>query len=106
MSNKIIILWGTVIFLLCTTVLVFGKYYNSKYEYIEADEMVKIYIKEYFKEKDVKLSFKEEIKVTSELLNKTIKIKEIDCTYEAIVKNYFVFKTYKINDNCVNEILE
>lgn len=111
MSNRVIVLWGIVVTLLCMTIFIIGKNYEKNYKYMDANKEAKIYLKEYIKEEEIKIPFMGEYEIKSELLKnkeyyKEIKINKIPCTFVAYIKNYKIFKTYNIKYTCINEIIE
>ena len=111
MSNKFMITWGILVILIVSVILIIGVYYEKNYEYIEASNKVKEVIKKYLKEEDININNLDSYNIQSNLLKEKgyleeIKIKDNKCSFNAKIKNYFIYYDYDIKYNCVNEILE
>lgn len=111
MSNKLMITWGILITFIVSAIFIIGVYYEKNYDYIKADNEVKEIIKKYLKEEEIKLYNLETLEIESNFLKEKgyfekITLKESSCTFTANIKRYYIFNSYKIKYNCLNEILE
>lgn len=102
MSNKIIILWGSIIILLITILFIIGINYEKEIKYINIKQEVKESVKEYIKENNIKDDFE----ITSEELEskgylKEIKLDDKICAADISVKKVLIFKKYNIEFTCI-----
>ena len=102
MSNKIIILWGSIIILLITILFIIGINYEKEIKYINIKQEVKESVKKYIKENNIKDDFE----ITSEELEsegylKEIKLDDKICAADISVKKVLIFKKYNIEFNCI-----
>lgn len=111
MSNKIIILWATIIIVIITSIFLIGKYHEKNYKYYETNKEVKLYLKRYIEEENIKIDNFNTIIIDSEELKdkkyfEEIKVNYATCEFVAKIKNYVIFKAYKIKYECINDIKE
>lgn len=102
MSNKIIILWGSIIILLITILFIIGINYEKEIKYINMKQEVKESVKKYIKENNIKDDFE----ITSEELEsegylKEIKLDDKICAADISVKKVLIFKKYNIEFTCI-----
>lgn len=102
MSNKIIILWGSIIILLITILFIIGINYEKEIKYINIKQEVKESVKKYIKENNIKDNFE----ITSEELEsegylKEIKLDDKICAADISVKKVLIFKKYNIEFTCI-----
>ena len=102
MSNKIIILWGSIIILLITILFIIGINYEKEIKYINIKQEVKESVKKYIKENNIKDDFE----ITSEELEsegdlKEIKLDDKICAADISVKKVLIFKKYNIEFTCI-----
>ena len=102
MSNKIIILWGSIIILLITILFIIGINYEKEIKYINIKQEVKESVKKYIKENNIKDDFE----ITSEELEsegylKKIKLDDKICAADISVKKVLIFKKYNIEFTCI-----
>ena len=102
MSNKIIILWGSIIILLITILFIIGINYEKEIKYINIKQEVKESVKKYIKENNIKNDFE----ITSEELEsegylKEIKLDDKICAADISVKKVLIFKKYNIEFTCI-----
>lgn len=102
MSNKIIILWGSIIILLITILFIIGINYEKEIKYINIKQEVKESVKKYIKENNIKDDFE----ITSEELEsegylKEIKLDDKICVADISVKKVLIFKKYNIEFTCI-----
>lgn len=102
MSNKIIILWGSIIILLITILFIIGINYEKEIKYIDIKQEVKESVKKYIKENNIKDDFE----ITSEELEsegylKEIKLDDKICAADISVKKVLIFKKYNIEFTCI-----
>lgn len=102
MSNKIIILWGSIIILLITILFIIGINYEKEIKYINIKQEVKESVKKYIKENNIKDDFE----ITSEELEskgylKEIKLDDKICEADISVKKVLIFKKYNIEFTCI-----
>ena len=102
MSNKIIILWGSIIILLITILFIIGINYEKEIKYINIKQEVKESVKKYIKENNIKDYFE----ITSEELEsegylKEIKLDDKICAADISVKKVLIFKKYNIEFTCI-----
>lgn len=105
MSNKIIVFWATIIFLLLSSIFLFGKYYLKNKEYILLRQEFKENVKNYIKENDLYPKYDKAVIINKEILIKNEIIKEIkyngkECDAEAKVSKKFIFYLYNIKLDC------
>ena len=103
MSNKLIVIWGSVIILLVGTVYFIGIKYKDELKYISLKEEVKDSVKEYIKRNDIKLP----LEITSEELEENNYIKELKlddkiCAADITVDKKFLFYNYDIEFTCID----
>lgn len=111
MSDKIIILWAGIIIFIITSIFLIGKYHEKNYEYYEANKEVKIYLKKYIDEENIKINKFNTLIIESKELKdmkyfEEIKINDATCEFIAKIKNYIVINSYKIKYECINDIKE
>lgn len=109
MNDRVIIIWGFLVVLIASSIMLLGNYYNKNYEYIETNKMVKEHLKEYIKKEKIKIPILSAVDISSEELKDKFYIEEIkmessNCEFTSKVKNYIIFKTYKTDYKCTNEI--
>lgn len=111
MSNKVIVLWTTIIIIIITSIFLIGKYHEKNYKYYETNKEVKTYLKRYIDEENIKVDKFNTIIIDSKELREKKYIEEIEvndatCEFIAKIKNYIIFKAYKIKYECTNNIIE
>ncbi len=102
MSNKLIVVWGTVIILLVGTIYFIGVKYEEELKYISLKNELKDTLKEYIKDNDSKLP----LKITSEELEEQeyigeLKIDDKICAADIEVDKKFLFYDYNIEFTCI-----
>lgn len=105
MSNKIIIFWTIIIFILLSFILSFGKYYLENEEYILLQQEFKASVKKYIKENELYPKNDEVITVNKNILVekkyiKELKYKNKECDADAKVSKKLIFYTYNIKLDC------
>lgn len=111
MSNKIIILWVTIIMIIISSIFLIGKYYEKNYKYYVTNKEVKSYLKKYMEKENVKITKFSSIIIDSKELKEKkymeeIKVNDASCEFIAKIKNYIIFNTYNLKYECVNNITE
>ncbi|MCI8331142.1 MAG: hypothetical protein HFE04_03485 [Bacilli bacterium] len=102
MSNKLIIIWGSVIILLVGTIYFIGVKYEEELKYISKKNELKEVVKEYIKDNHTKLP----IKITTEELEEQEYIEEIKmedkiCAADIKVSKKLIFYDYDIEFTCI-----
>lgn len=105
MSNKIIILWTIIIFLLLSSIFLVGKYYLENKDYILLRQEFKRNVKTYIKENDLYPEVNEEVTINSKTLIENDLIKELkydnkECEAKAKVSKKFIFYLYDVEFKC------
>lgn len=102
MSNKLIIVWGSLIILLVCTLFLIGSKYKGEVKYISLKEEVKTSVKKYMKDNNLKLP----LEITSEELEtlgyiKELKLEDKTCVCDIYVSKKLIFTNYDINFTCI-----
>lgn len=102
MSNKIIIVWGSLITLLVCALFLIGSKYKGEVKYISLKEEVKTSVKKYIKDNNLKLP----LEITSEELESLGYIKELRledkiCACDIYVSKKLLFTNYDIDFTCI-----
>lgn len=102
MSNKLIVVWGTVIILLVGTIYFIGVKYENELKYIALKNELKESVKEYISDNKVKLP----LEITSEELEEDEYIGELKvdnklCAADIKVDKKFLFYNYDIDFTCI-----
>lgn len=102
MSNKIIVLWGTVVTLLILTIYVIGVLHEEEIKYIKLKEEVKTSVNKYIEMEEVKLP----LEITTEELEEKeyigeLKLEDKICAADIKVDKKWIFKTFDIKFECV-----
>lgn len=102
MSNKVIIVWGSIIILLITILFIIGINYEKEIKYINIKQEVKESVKKYMKDNNLKAP----LAITSEELVSLGYIKELKlddkiCAADISVKKVLIFKKYNIEFTCI-----
>ena len=104
MSNKLIVLWGSVIVFLVCVIFVIGVFYKSDIKYVTLKEEVKTSTKEYINKHDITYPFtitSQEL-VSLGYLDK-LEIDDKECSARVLVSKKWIFKNYKIDFTCINK---
>lgn len=104
MSNKTLVIWGSIIIFLVCVIFIIGTFYKSEIKYITLKEEVKTSTKEYINKHDVTYPFK----ITTEELESLGYLDEllIDdkvCAGDISVTKKWIFKSYKIDFTCITK---
>lgn len=102
MSNKIIVLWGSLIIILLTMICYIAVTKKEEIKFINLKQDLKEDVKEYIKDNDIELPFE----ITSEELEEQGYIKPIVlgnklCAADIKVTKKFIFKKYDIDFTCI-----
>lgn len=102
MSNKVIVVWGSIIILLVCTLFLIGSKYQGEIKYMSLKEEVKTSVKKYMKDNNLKAP----LVITSEELEslgyiKELKLEEKVCASDINVSKKFIFTTYDIKFTCI-----
>ena len=108
MSNKLIVLWGTIIVLLVSAVFVIGKLYKEDKFLIETQKLLKTNVSKYLDDYGKWPSINDEIKISSnELIEldyiEPIKNESKECSAVISIKNVNKKYKYKYTVNCFTE---
>lgn len=111
MNDRIIIIWGFLVILIASSIMLLGNYYNKNSEYIETNKIIKEHLREYIKKEKIKIPFLSVVDIDSKELKDKFYIEEIkmgnsSCEFTSKVKNFLILKTYKTDYKCTNEIVE
>ena len=103
MSNKVMIVWATLVTSILLGIYAFASYYKDELKYISLKEEVKSDVLNYIKEKNVKLP----LNITSEELEEKGYIKELRlddkvCAADIRVDKKFMFYNYDIDFTCIS----
>ena len=104
MSNKVIVLWGSVIVLLVLAIYTFGVMRKDNLKQLEAEKLVKESLNNYMDDNEIELPYK----TTTEELIKNGYLEEIIvdnrvCNATVTVKKKLLGKDYDIKFTCINE---
>lgn len=104
MSNKVIVLWGSIIVFLVCVIFVIGTFYQNEIKYITLKEEVKTSAKEYINKHEVTYPFK----ITTEELESLgyldeLRIEDKVCVADVTVTEKWIFKKYKIDFTCITK---
>lgn len=102
MSNKLIIVWGSIIILLVGTIYFIGVRYEDELKYVSLKNELKGTVKEYIKDNNSKLP----LKLTTEELEEQgiigeLKIDDKICAADILVDKKFIFYDYDIEFTCI-----
>ncbi len=102
MSNKLIMIWGTIIILLVGTIYFIGVKYEEELKYISLKNELKESVKEYIADKKPKYP----LKITTEELEEEgyineLKIEDKICAADIKVEKTFLFRDYNIEFTCL-----
>ncbi len=103
MSNKVILVWGGLVVVIISTILLLGYKFNGEIEYVKMKQSIRNSVYNYIGDNDVKFP----LEISTEKLEEENYLEEIRignklCAADVVVNKKFVIYNYDISFTCVD----